>query len=110
MPRMGKKTLYLDLDGIERIEAALAFFPGRPSLSSFLTDQFPAMADSLEQMAAVINAPSATSESLMAGLSAIADGQLESLVAAKKTIRDVPPKEMVLDVPASKPKRQKKLA
>jgi hypothetical protein len=107
---MGKKTLYLDLDGLERIEAALLLLPGRPSLSSFLTDQFPAMADSLEQMVLVINSPSATSVSLMAGLNAVADQQLEKLVAAKKMIRDIPPNEMVSDVPASKPKRQKKLA
>jgi hypothetical protein len=107
---MGKKTLYLDLDGLERIEASLAQIPGRPSLSSFLSDQFPVMGDSLEQMVALINAPSATPVTFRVGLNEIADGHLETLIGVKKMLRDVPPEETVLDVPASKPKRQKKLA
>ncbi len=110
MPRMGKKTLYLDLDALERIEASLALIPGKPSLSAFLSEQFPPLAENLETMVSLMLAPSVTLETLRAGLNAVADDQLEMLVAAKKMIRDIPPKETVIDVTASKPKRQKKSA
>ncbi len=39
MPRLGKKTLYLDLDALDKLEELLSRFPGRPSLSSFLSEQ-----------------------------------------------------------------------
>jgi hypothetical protein len=107
---MGKKTLYLDLDALERIEASLALIPGKPSLSAFLSEQFPPLAENLETMVSLMLAPSVTLETLRAGLNAVADDQLEMLVAAKKMIRDIPPKETVIDVTASKPKRQKKSA
>lgn len=110
MPRMGKKTLYLDLDALERIEACLALIPGKPSLSSFLSEQFPALAENLERMVALMTAPSTTLETLRAELNAVADEHLETLVAAKKMIRDIQPNKKVIDVPASKPKRQKKSA
>lgn len=38
MARMGKKTLYLDLDQIEQIEQSLQDLPGKPSFSAFLSD------------------------------------------------------------------------
>jgi hypothetical protein len=107
---MGKKTLYLDLDALERIEAALALIPGKPSLSAFLSEQFPPLAENLETMVNLMTAPSVTLETLRAGLNAAADDQLEMLVAAKRMIKNIPPEETVLGVPASKPKRQKKLA
>jgi hypothetical protein len=107
---MGKKTLYLDLDSLARIQVSLALLPGRPSLSSFLNEQFPMMADNLERMVALMTAPSTTLETLRHGLNAVADEQLELLVAAKKMLRDAPPKEAVIDVPASKSRRQKKSA
>ncbi len=50
MPRLGKKTLYLDLEALEVIEAALKRLPGRPSLSSFLNEQLPTMAKLLDDM------------------------------------------------------------
>ncbi len=52
MPRFGKKTLYLDLDALERIEATLQRLPGRTSLSSFLNEQLPTMARVLDDMVA----------------------------------------------------------
>ena len=110
MPRLGKKTLYLDLDALARIQASLSKFPGKPSLSSFLNEQLPTMADSLERMVGFLTDSSFDVDAIKVGLNAVADEQLELLVAAKKMIRDVPPKDSVIDVPASKPKRQKKSA
>jgi hypothetical protein len=51
MPRLGKKTLYLDLDALERLQDALKRFPGRPSLSSFFNEWLPKMADTMTEMA-----------------------------------------------------------
>jgi hypothetical protein len=68
------------------------------------------MADNLDRMVSLLTTPAITLEALNEGLNVVADEQLELIVALKKMIRDVPPKEPVLDVPASKPKRQKKLA
>ncbi len=107
---MGKKTLYLDLDSLDRLKASLNRLPGRPSVSSFLSEQFPMMADNLDRMVSLMTTPAITMEALNQGLNVVADEQLELIVALKKMIRDVPPKESVVDVPASKPKRQKKLA
>ena len=50
MPRLGKKTLYLDLDALDRLQAALLRLPGRPSVSSYLNDQLPQHAMQMEAM------------------------------------------------------------
>jgi hypothetical protein len=52
MSRLGKKTLYLDLEALAKIEAALAKLPGRPSLSSYFNDMLPSIADVLTEMVA----------------------------------------------------------
>jgi hypothetical protein len=106
---MGKKTLYLDLDGVDALEAALLRMPGKPSVSSFLSQQVASMADAMSQVSDFLQ-PGSSVIDVQVGLNVMADQQMEALVAAKKLLRDVPPKEMVSDVPASKPKRQKKLA
>lgn len=54
MPRMGKKTLYLDLDQLARIEQALNSLPGKPSLSAFLSDNLNLIADKAEQLAELL--------------------------------------------------------
>lgn len=51
---MGKKTLYLDLDACDRLEEVLHRLPGRPSLSSFLSDLIPRHADAMERMVAFL--------------------------------------------------------
>lgn len=115
MARFGKKTLYLNLDAIEEIQAALSKFPGRPSVSSFINDHLPLMASTLTDMVKGFERAG------MHGVADIADelfdSSLELLVSAKaeikkgrKQIKDVPPQQPVSDVPASKPKRQKKMA
>jgi hypothetical protein len=109
---MGKKTLYLDLDALEALKDALKRHPGKPSLSSYLSQQIPQMAEILNRVAA-IRAASATREDLAVGINAFFDEALEVLVDAKGVAREyknTPPKDGSVDVPASKPKRQKKSA
>lgn len=48
--RMGKKTLYLDLDALERIDKALKQVPGRPSVSALVNHVLPQLADMAEAM------------------------------------------------------------
>lgn len=62
MPRMGKKTLYLDLDLTEKIDAALARIPGKPSFSALLTEHLPAMLEQAERMAIAVEASSGKKE------------------------------------------------
>lgn len=50
MPRLGKQTLYLDLDALEDLREALSRLPGRPSVSSYLSEQLPFMAKSIRTM------------------------------------------------------------
>ena len=56
MPRMGKKTLYLDLDLTDQIDKALAKIPGKPSFSALLGQHLPAMLEQAERMAAAVAA------------------------------------------------------
>lgn len=49
--RRGKKTLYLDLDAVDRLEAVLRRYPGSPSVSAFLSDWMPTMVKQLEMIA-----------------------------------------------------------
>jgi len=49
MPRLGKKTLYLDLEALERMQEALNLLPGKPSLSSYLNEILPGLALQLEE-------------------------------------------------------------
>ncbi len=111
MSKFGKQTLYLDLESVTRIRAALERLPGKPSVSSFVNEHLPAMADQLERMVDLLTSPAASLESVRSGLDAIMDDTLAFALQVKKDMReDVPPKESVLDVPPSKLKRQKKLA
>jgi hypothetical protein len=109
---MGKKTLYLDLDGVDALEAALSRLPGKPSVSSYLSQQLPQMAEVLDKMSALL-VPGATRESVAMGVNAAFDDALQVLVDAKGVARKfqtTPPNIPAEGVPAPKPKRQKKLA
>jgi methionine synthase I (cobalamin-dependent) len=109
---MGKKTLYLDLDALDALEAALSQMPGSPSLSAFFNQQLPVMASSMAKMSGLF-VTGATVDSVAQGLNATFDDLLGVMVETKREIRkvqDVQPKDKVIDVPASKPKRQKKSA
>lgn len=53
-PRMGKKTLYLNLDDLERLQRVLERLPGNYSISSFLTEMLPAFIQGLEDSAAAM--------------------------------------------------------
>jgi hypothetical protein len=106
---MGKKTLYLDLDGVDALQAALLRMPGKPSVSSFLSQQITLMADAMSQVSDFLQ-PGSSVIDVQVGLNVMADQQMEALIAAKKLLRDVPPEKAEMDVRASKPKRQKKSA
>jgi hypothetical protein len=54
MPRMGRKTLYLDLDQLDRIQKTLDGMPGKPSLSAFLSDNLHLIAERAEQLAQLL--------------------------------------------------------
>ncbi len=112
MPRMGKKTLYLDLDAVEALEAALDRLPGQPLLSPYLSQQLLPMSEVVNKMADLL-IPGATRESVAMGVNAAFDDALQMVLDAKgvvKKAQNIPPDEAVLDVTASKPKRQKKSA
>lgn len=49
MARLGKKTLYLDLEALERMQEALDLLPGKPSLSSYLNEILPGLALQLDE-------------------------------------------------------------
>lgn len=90
MPRMGKKTLYLDLDDCERLEAALQSLPGKPSLSSFLTDIIPRHTDSLERLIGYLERDGMRGASgLYLDLSTQLAGELAGLKDAMQRAEDV---------------------
>lgn len=107
MPRFGKKTLYLDLDALDRLQAALQRLPGRPSLSSYLNDQLPQHAEQMEKMV------NALERDGLRGLAAMFTSAGDMLVEleddVKKTLQEAknPDKklsELVADVPPQKPR------
>ena len=118
MPRLGKKTLYLDLDALEKLENALQRFPGRPSLSSFLSEQLPTMADQIHRMADALQAGGIQGAAHLLGSVADAQKQLVELQEGiKDTLlttenKDLEASEPVADVPPKKPRksRAKKVA
>lgn len=111
MPRLGKKTLYLDLDAVDKLDAALARFPGRPSLSSFLSEQMPILADNIEQMADALEAGGLRGMAQMLGVAADAQkvlSELEDDIKNTLETAENPDKklsEMVADVPPKKPRK-----
>jgi hypothetical protein len=108
---MRKTTLYLDWDSILRIRAALKRLPGNTSLSSLISEQLPNMADMLETMVTAYEAQNM--DRMAEVISELVDhahteaGKIRKFAKESKA---VPPKQEGLDVPASKPKRQKKSA
>lgn len=113
MPRLGKKTLYLDLDALDRLEAALKRFPGRPSVSSFLSEVLPSHARQMELMAESLETGG------VRGLARMFGSVSEDLIALdediKNTVEEATKKgtdkkklsEMAADVPPQKPRRAK---
>ena len=111
MPRLGKKTLYLDLDALEVMEAALNRFPGRPSVSSFLSEQLPLMADSLTKMADAMEANGLRGMADLLGIAADVEDMTKELQEdVKETLKttkkaDTPLSELAKDVPPKKPRK-----
>lgn len=111
MPRLGKKTLYLDLDALEKIQDALQRLPGRPSLSSYLNEQLPVMADVLDQM---VTAAEKGGLRGMAQLLGVAAGMEEKVEEIAKIVEEDPNADKPVkmnDVPPKKPRasRSKKV-
>ena len=115
MPRMGKKTLYLDLEALDRLETALHRFPGRPSLSSFFNDLLPKMADQMEEMTAALERGGLRGMADLFGIVSREADTLEREVSATLQEVEDPDKklsEIAKDVPPKKPRapRAKKVA
>lgn len=111
MPRLGKKTLYLDLDAMEELEAALSRFPGRPSISSFLSEQLPQMAKHMTTLADAMETGGLRGLAQMYGILGEVGKQMEAMEEdVKETLRtaknpDKPLSELVADVPPKKPRK-----
>lgn len=108
---MKKTTLYLDWDSVVRVRAALERLPGNLSLSSLISEQLPNIAGMLEQMADAYEGQNM--EGFARVVTEAVDEAHTKAVEVRKYAREkrsVPPKQGALDVPASKPKRTKKVA
>lgn len=111
MPRYGKKTLYLDLDALDKLRAALDRLPGRPSLSSYLNDTLPALADQMDRMTLAAERGGlrgvADYLNVLGEVGAAAERIDEEVKTALETSEhpDKPLSQMVLDVPPKKPRK-----
>lgn len=111
MPRLGKKTLYLDLDALDRLEAALSRLPGRPSVSSYLSEVLPQHADAMEKMTDAMEVGGLRGLSQFFGVVGDVGKQLEDAQKGiEKTLEtakhpDKPLSELAADVPPKKPRK-----
>lgn len=108
MPRLGKKTLYLDLEALDRLQAALQRLPGRPSVSSYLNEQLPMHAQNMEEMV------EAMEQGGLRGLAAMFQGSARMLAEFDADITkaleeaknpDKTLSEIAADVPPKKPRK-----
>ncbi len=115
MPRLEKKTLYLDAEALDSIKASLARLPGGgPSLSSFLNEQLPVMARGLEQMVAHaekgglrgLSAMLAGGAEMISTMTDEAESKLQHAIATSKH-PDMPLSQLPQNVP---PKKTRKTA
>lgn len=108
MPRLGKQTLYLDLDALEELREALSRLPGRPSVSSYLSEQLPFMAKSITSMVDALEGRGLRGFAELVG--AVADMEesekkdLNQMLQTTKNA-DTPLSELVKDVPPKKPRK-----
>lgn len=113
MPRLGKKTLYLDLDALDKIQAALQRLPGRPSLSSYLNEQLPVMADLLDQMVTAAEQGGLRGMASLLGVAADLEEKRQEIgnLVREDENADKPLAEIVKDIPPKKvrPGRPKKV-
>lgn len=111
MARLGKKTLYLDLDALDRLEAALSRLPGRPSLSSYLSDQLVNQAELIEKLVDALETGGLRGMAAVMGVYGDVGQQAEKLQEdIKETLRtaknpDKPLSEIVKDVPPKKARK-----
>lgn len=113
VPRLGKKTLYLDLDALDRLEAALKRFPGRPSVSSYLSEVIPSHARQMELMVESLETGGVRELAKMFGslneeLKTLDKEVTETFEEAEKRgTADKKLSELAADVPPKKPRRAK---
>lgn len=113
MPRLGKKTLYLDLDALDRLDAALKRLPGRPSVSSYLSEVLPSHARQMELMVESMETGGVRGLAKMFGsisddLKALDEDVKKTVEEAKKKGTDTKKlSELTADVPPQKPRRAK---
>lgn len=111
MPRLGKKTLYLDLDALDQLETALKRLPGRPSVSSFLSEQLPVMAHNLNQMVEALEAGGLRGMAQMLGVASDLEKSLDQIKEDVKKAADtsenpdMPLSQMIEAVPPKKPRK-----
>ncbi len=111
---MRKTALYLDWDAVTRVRCALKGIPGSPSLSALLSAELPRLADMLEAL--VESYETRDSQNVIALLQAASDVSNSHSIEARRTLKElqatdsIRQEKLAIDVPASKPKRQKKLA
>lgn len=111
VPRLGKKTLYLDLDALDRLDAALKRLPGRPSVSSYLSEVLPSHARQIELMVESMETGG------VRGLAKMFGSLTEELTVLDQTVKDAVKEaeskgkadmklsELAKDVPPQKPRR-----
>ncbi len=113
MPRLGKKTLYLDLEALESIEASLSRLPGGgPSLSSFLNEQLPVLARGLDQMVThaekgglrALSAMLAGGAEMISTMTDEVESQLQDAIATSE-YPDTPLSQLPQSVPPKKTRR-----
>jgi hypothetical protein len=114
MSRFGKKTLYLDLEALKVIEAALNRLPGRPSLSSFFNEQLPTMAKLLDEMVTTAEKGGLRGiADMLLGAAKTAEIMVDGLEAdVKKTLQSSknPDKPLLQTLEAIPPKKVRKTA
>jgi hypothetical protein len=127
MARFGKKTLYLDLDALDKMQAALDRLPGRTSISSYLNENLPLLAELLEsQVQAVTGGGLRGLAQMMQDLGGTLQTideesrailaepekpvlEVKKLIKPARTVRKVvPPKEESVIVPPAKSRKAKK--
>ncbi len=110
MPRLGKKTLYLDLEALDSIEASLGRLPGGgPSLSSFLNEQLPVLARGLDQMVTHaekgglrgLSAMLAGGAEMISTMTDEVEAQLQDAISTSKH-PDIPLSQLPQNVPPTK--------
>ncbi len=100
--------MYLDLDAIDKLEEALSRLPGRPSVSSYLSEQLPFMADSIMGMVDALEGRGLRGFADLVGAAADQEESVKKEVKQKlQTTKkaDTSLSELVTGVPPKRPRK-----